>query len=74
MVEGGDDRAYDPIKLNCSEQEFLTALVSFLWDYMIVPKDGKWREVVLHFDIKSELADDQKPRMGGFLLGGRDAG
>jgi hypothetical protein len=69
---GEGDRAFDPIKLRVPEHVFLEALVTFLWDYMIVPQDGKWREIQLCFDIKSELAD--QPKMGGFMLGGRNAG
>lgn len=72
---GGDgDRAFDPIKLRVPEREFLEALVNFLWGYMVVPQDGKWREIQLCFDIKSELESENKPSMGGFMLGGRNAG
>lgn len=69
-----EERAFDPIPIKVPEEEFIAALATFLFEYMDVPPDGKWREVMLHFDIRGEPGpEQQRPTMGGFMLGGRDA-
>lgn len=60
-----------PFTLLIPEEQFLEELAGFLLARVDYPKDNKWREVRLTFEVRC-VAEEQ-PKIQGFLLGGRHA-